>query len=80
MCASKSLPRRGKGEFATLQLGNSDEGARRGTAHLDIKHLVKNCRMDKGGYSCSVAERLRGFLDENKKKEHIYISTWHFQK
>ena len=48
--STPSLPRRGKREFATLQLRNSDEGPGlgKGTAHLDIKHLVKNCRWPEG--------------------------------
>ena len=45
--------------------------ARRGTAHLDIKHLVKNCRMDKGGYSWPMDERLRGFLPEKSEKDNL---------
>ena len=43
------------------------------TAHLDIKHLVKNCWMDKGGYSCPVRERLRGFLGENVKETDLKL-------
>ena len=74
----ESLPRRGKREFATLQLWNSDEGLEGGTAHLDIKHLVKNWRMDNtGGYSSSqLRERLRGFQGENIKETDIVANTF----
>ena len=73
----ESLPRRGKREFATLQLWNSDEGLEGGTAHLDIKHLVKNWRMDNtGGYSSSqLRERLRGFQGENIKETDSVANT-----
>ena len=74
----ESLPRRGKREFATLQLWNSDEGLEGGTAHLDIKHLVKNWRMDNtGGYSSSqLRERLRGFQGENIRETDMAANTF----